>query len=63
MLSWDDYDEGLDQNTLTPAKGATAAQFESPNHLDPIEGGTPSLRGATGKTGRGALERGRPALE
>ena len=63
MLSWDDYDEGLDQNTLTPAKGATAAQFESPNHLDPIEGGTPSLRGDDVKTGRGALERGRPALE
>ena len=32
MLSWDDYDEGLDQSGPARGRGATAAQLDSPNH-------------------------------
>ena len=44
MLSWDDYEEGLDQPAPAPAKEATVAQLDSPSPPVPIEGGTPSLR-------------------
>ena len=36
MLSWDDYDEGLDQPAPTPAKRATVAQLDPPNPPDPV---------------------------
>ena len=36
MLSWDDYEEGLDQPAPTSAKGATVAQLDPPNPPDPV---------------------------
>ena len=63
MLSWDDYDEGLDQPTPTPAGEATAVQVDLPSHPEPTDGGVTSLRRDDGMTERGDLERGLPALE
>ncbi len=63
MLSWDDYDDGLERSAPTPAKGATAAQLDSSSHPAPAGDGTRSPRMDDAKAGRSALQRGAPALE
>ena len=72
MLSWDDYDERLDQSAPTSAKGATVAGFDAPSHPDPAEGGTPrepsvrvevSLARNSRRIRQDSPEREHPALE